>query len=73
MQFLAGVGSGTFIPLSMGFIARSLPARLIIYGIAITAMNLESSRRTCRRRWKVGTLTICRGDGSIGSIAECCQ
>jgi DHA2 family multidrug resistance protein len=44
MQFLAGVGSGTFIPLSMGFIARSLPARLIIYGIAITAMNLELSQ-----------------------------
>jgi DHA2 family multidrug resistance protein len=44
MQFLAGVGSGTFIPLSMGFIARSLPARLLIYGIAITAMNLELSQ-----------------------------
>ena len=24
-QFLAGVGSGTFIPLTIGFIVRSLP------------------------------------------------
>jgi DHA2 family multidrug resistance protein len=44
MQFLSGVGSGTFIPLSMGFIARSLPTRLIIYGVAIYAMNSELSQ-----------------------------
>jgi MFS transporter, DHA2 family, multidrug resistance protein len=44
MQFLAGVGSGTFIPLTVSFIARSLPARLIVYGIAIYAMNSELSQ-----------------------------
>jgi DHA2 family multidrug resistance protein len=43
-QFLAGVGSGTFIPLSIGFIVRSLPTKLAIYGVAIYAMNLELSQ-----------------------------
>lgn len=43
-QFLAGVGSGTFIPLTISFIARSLPPRLIIYGIAVYAMNSELSQ-----------------------------
>src|ERR1700730_5584369 len=43
-QFLAGVGSGTFIPLSIGFIVRSLPTKLTIYGVAIYAMNLELSQ-----------------------------
>jgi DHA2 family multidrug resistance protein len=44
MQFLAGVGSGTFIPVTISFIARSLPARLIVYGIAVYAMNSELSQ-----------------------------
>ena len=44
MQFLAGVGSGTFIPLTISFIARSLPTRLVIYGIAVYAMNSELSQ-----------------------------
>jgi MFS transporter, DHA2 family, multidrug resistance protein len=44
MQFLAGVGSGTFIPLTISFIVRSLPARLIVYGIAVYAMNSELSQ-----------------------------
>lgn len=44
VQFLAGVGSGTFIPLTISFIARSLPSRLVIYGIAIYAMNSELSQ-----------------------------
>ena len=43
-QFLAGVGSGTFIPLTISFIARSLPTRLVIYGIAVYAMNSELSQ-----------------------------
>jgi DHA2 family multidrug resistance protein len=43
-QFLAGVGSGTFIPLTISFIARSLPPRLVIYGIAVYAMNSELSQ-----------------------------
>ena len=44
MQFLAGLGTGTFIPLTISFIARSLPTRLIIYGIAVYAMNSELSQ-----------------------------
>ena len=44
MQFLAGVGSGTFVPLTISFIARSLPTRLIVYGLAIYAMNSELSQ-----------------------------
>src|SRR4051794_25408729 len=43
-QFLAGVGSGTFIPLTISFIIRNLPARLVIYGIAVYAMNSELSQ-----------------------------
>jgi MFS transporter, DHA2 family, multidrug resistance protein len=43
-QFLAGVGSGTFIPLTIGFIVRSLPHRLIVYGLAVYAMNSELSQ-----------------------------
>jgi MFS transporter, DHA2 family, multidrug resistance protein len=43
-QFLAGVGSGTFIPLTISFIVRNLPARLVIYGIAVYAMNSELSQ-----------------------------
>jgi DHA2 family multidrug resistance protein len=43
-QFLGGVGSGTFIPLTISFILRSLPARLVIYGVAIYAMNSELSQ-----------------------------
>jgi len=44
MQFLGGVGSGTFIPLTISFILRSLPARLVVYGVAIYAMNSELSQ-----------------------------
>jgi MFS transporter, DHA2 family, multidrug resistance protein len=44
IHFLAGVGSGTFIPLTISFILRNLPSRLVIYGIAIYAMNSELSQ-----------------------------
>ena len=44
MQFLGGIGSGTFIPLTISFIVRSLPTRLVIYGIAVYAMNSELSQ-----------------------------
>jgi MFS transporter, DHA2 family, multidrug resistance protein len=44
MQFLAGIGSGTFIPLTISFIVRSLPQRLLVYGIAAYAMNSELSQ-----------------------------
>ena len=43
-QFLGGVGSGTFIPLTISFIVRSLPPRLVIYGLAVYAMNSELSQ-----------------------------
>ncbi len=43
-QFLGGVGSGTFIPLTISFIVRSLPPRLVIYGVAVYAMNSELSQ-----------------------------
>ena len=43
-QFLAGVGTGTFIPLTIGFIVRSLPQRLVLYGLAVYAMNSELSQ-----------------------------
>jgi DHA2 family multidrug resistance protein len=44
MQVLGGIGSGTFIPLTISFIVRSLPARLVVYGIAFYAMNSELSQ-----------------------------
>jgi DHA2 family multidrug resistance protein len=43
-QFLAGLGSGTFIPLTISFVVRNLPTRLIIYGIAVYATNSELSQ-----------------------------
>ena len=43
-QFLAGVGTGTFIPLTIGFVVRNLPQRLILYGLAVYAMNSELSQ-----------------------------
>ena len=43
-QFLAGLGSGTFIPLTIGFIVRNLPQRLVVYGLAVYAMNSELSQ-----------------------------
>jgi DHA2 family multidrug resistance protein len=44
IQFLGGIGSGTFIPLTISFIVRSLPARMVVYAIAIYAMNSELSQ-----------------------------
>src|ERR1700692_951183 len=44
MQFLGGIGSGTFIPLTISFIIRSLPLRFVIYAIALYAMNSELSQ-----------------------------
>jgi MFS transporter, DHA2 family, multidrug resistance protein len=44
LQFLAGLGSGTFIPLTISFVVRSLPARLVVFGIAVYAMNSELSQ-----------------------------
>jgi len=43
MQFLSGLGAGTFIPLTIRFIVASLPPRLLPYGLAAYAVNLEFS------------------------------
>lgn len=43
-QALGGLGSGVFIPLTIIFILRHLPRQLLIYGLAIYAMNSEFSQ-----------------------------
>jgi len=43
LQFIAGLGSGTFIPLTIAFVLRSLPRHLWVFGIGAYAMNLELS------------------------------
>jgi DHA2 family multidrug resistance protein len=42
-QFISGLASGTFIPLTIGFVAQNLPPRFVVYGIGAYAMNLELS------------------------------
>ncbi|KUZ98622.1 MFS transporter [Burkholderia ubonensis] len=42
-QSIAGLASGVFVPLTVGFVVRTLPPRLIPFGIAAYAMNLEMS------------------------------
>jgi MFS transporter, DHA2 family, multidrug resistance protein len=44
LQFLSGLGSGTFIPLTIIFVVRSLPVRMVVFGLAIYAMNSELSQ-----------------------------
>jgi DHA2 family multidrug resistance protein len=43
LQFVAGLGSGCFIPLTLSFILRNMPMRLWAYGIVLYALNLELS------------------------------
>ena len=43
LQFIAGLSSGTFIPLTLSFVLRSMPPRLWAYGVALYALNLELS------------------------------
>ena len=43
LQFLGGLASGFFVPLTLSFILRSLPPKYWAYGIAIYALNLELS------------------------------
>jgi DHA2 family multidrug resistance protein len=43
LQFVSGVGSGCFIPLTLSFVLRSMPLRYWAYGIALYALNLELS------------------------------
>jgi MFS transporter, DHA2 family, multidrug resistance protein len=42
-QAISGLASGTFIPLTIGFVVQNLPQRLIVYGVATYSMNLELS------------------------------
>lgn len=42
-QVIAGLSSGTFVPLTIGFIVRNLPPQFLVYGIAVYAMNVELS------------------------------
>src|SRR5258708_40251422 len=42
-QLISGLASGTFIPLTIGFVVQNLPARLVVYGVAAYSMNLELS------------------------------
>ncbi|TAL98712.1 MAG: MFS transporter [Paraburkholderia sp.] len=41
---VAGLSSGTFVPLTLSFVLRNLPARLAVYGVAVYAMNSELSQ-----------------------------
>jgi DHA2 family multidrug resistance protein len=43
LQFLGGLASGCFIPLTLSFILRTLPPNLWAYGVALYALNLELS------------------------------
>jgi DHA2 family multidrug resistance protein len=43
LQFVSGLGSGCFIPLTLGFVVLNLPPRLWAYGIAAYALNIELS------------------------------
>jgi MFS transporter, DHA2 family, multidrug resistance protein len=43
MQFLGGLASGFFIPLTLGFILVNTPPKYWAFGIAIYALNLELS------------------------------
>jgi DHA2 family multidrug resistance protein len=42
-QFLGGLASGFFVPLTLSFILRNTPPKYWAYGIAIYALNLELS------------------------------
>jgi MFS transporter, DHA2 family, multidrug resistance protein len=42
-QMISGIASGTFIPLTIGFVVLNLPPRLVVYGVAAYSMNLELS------------------------------
>jgi MFS transporter, DHA2 family, multidrug resistance protein len=43
MQFLGGLASGCFIPLTLSFILLNMPPRYWAFGIAVYALNLELS------------------------------
>ena len=43
LQFLGGLASGFFVPLTLTFVLRNMPPKYWTYGIALYAMNLEVS------------------------------
>jgi len=43
LQFVAGIGSGTFIPMTLPVVLRSLSPRMWAYGIATYSLSLELS------------------------------
>ena len=43
LQFLSGLSSGCFIPLTLAFVLRNMPLRYWAYGVAIYALHLELS------------------------------
>jgi MFS transporter, DHA2 family, multidrug resistance protein len=43
LQFIGGLASGFFVPLTLGFVLRNTPPRVWAYGIALYALNLEIS------------------------------
>ncbi len=43
LQFLGGLASGFFVPLTLSFILRAVPPKYWAYGIAVYALNLELS------------------------------
>ena len=40
---ISGLSSGTFIPLTIGFVVLNLPPKMVVYGVAAYALNLELS------------------------------
>ena len=59
LQFLGGLASGCFIPLTLSFILRNMPPRLWAYGVALYALNLELSLNISAsvEGWYVDNLT----------------
>ncbi|HVO46437.1 MAG TPA: MFS transporter [Steroidobacteraceae bacterium] len=43
LQFVGGLASGFFVPLTLSFVLRNMPPRVWAYGIALYALNLEVS------------------------------
>ena len=43
LQFLGGLATGFFVPLTLSFVLRNMPPRAWAYGIALYALNLELS------------------------------
>jgi DHA2 family multidrug resistance protein len=43
LHFIAGLGSGTFVPLAIGVVVRNMPKVMWPIGVSVYAMNLEMS------------------------------